>query len=486
MSMNTVRVRFAPSPTGFLHVGGLRTALFNYLWARKNQGAFILRIEDTDRAREVPGATENIITTLKTFGLNFDEGPIKQSDRLDIYQKHIQILLDKGSAYKCYCTAERIAELKTAADASKAPFKYDKHCLNNAPYPPLRPRGGEGELKFVVRQNIPEQGSVEFDDAVYGHIRVENRTLDDGVLMKSDGWPVYNFANVVDDHDMNITHVIRGEEFISSTPKHILLYQAFGWTPPTFVHLPLLLNKERKKLSKRDGDVAVKEYLDRGYLPEALLNFISFLGWNPKSEKELFTLEGLVAEFDLKKINRAGAVFDADKLDWFNAQYLRNKSSSELAVLVKPYLPNEAANFPDEFLAAVVNIEKDRLKVVSEIGERVRYFFAEPEYDASLLIWKRSDSNQTIESLKYCKEIISNVNPPAGGQITKNEIEKTFLDAIGDGDKGTTLWPLRVALSGLTASPGPFEILEVFSKLPNGKEIILRRVDAALAKLTKL
>ncbi len=495
MSNKQTRVRFAPSPTGFLHVGGLRTALFNFLWAKKNKGDFILRIEDTDRAREIAGATENIVATLKHFKLDFDEGPnlgdrnqesgvgkdkygpFVQSQRLDIYNKHIQILLDKGAAYKCYCTAERIDELKKQADASKVPFKYDKFCLKNPD-----PSAGSGSHNFVIRQNIPEQGTVEFEDEVYGRIRVENRTLDDGVLIKSDGWPVYNFANVVDDHHMAITHVIRGEEFIASTPKHIHLYEAFGWPVPKFVHLPLLLSRERKKLSKRDGDVAVKEYLDKGYLPEALLNFVAFLGWNPKTEKEIFSLDELIAEFDLKKINRAGAVFDPDKLDWFNAQYLRNKTTAELVELVRPYLPVAAGEYPQEFLAKIVEIERERLKKLSEIGERTSYFFIEPQYDGELLKWKNASADELKSSLTAAKTMISNFK----SLISETEIEDNFLKRIGDADKGTMLWPLRVALSGLKASPGPFEIIEAFMSLPKGKEIMAKRIDLALEKLAKL
>ena len=475
MTVSKVRVRFAPSPTGFLHIGSLRTALFNFLQARKEQGDFVLRIEDTDRTREVPGAVENIVETLKFFKLDFDEGPIKQSDRLDIYKKHIDELLEKGAAYKCYCSPERIEELKKAADAAKAPFKYDKHCLRTSA---KGGQAGSGD-KFVIRQNIPEEGSTAFEDVVYGQVTVENRTLDDGILMKSDGFPVYNFANVVDDHLMNITHAIRGEEFISSTPKHVLLYQAFGWNVPLFVHLPLILDKSRQKLSKRSGDVAVKEYLDKGYLPEAILNFIAFLGWNPKTEQEIFSLEELVRAFDLSKINKSGAVFDLDKLQWFNSHYIKNKSADELLELLAPHWGTDVSQYPKDFLKKIVDIEKERLKILSEIGERVGYFFTEPKYDAELLIWKKSDAAGAGTALEKCKEIITNFQLP----ISKKDIEKIFLDEIETGDKGAMLWPLRVALSGLKASPGPFDILDVFLTLPSGKDKILQRIQAAIAKL---
>ncbi len=470
MNTNTIRVRFAPSPTGFLHVGGLRTALFNYLWAKKNKGVFVLRIEDTDRGREVSGSVENIIETFSIFGLAIDEGPIKQSDRLNIYQEHAQILLDKGAAYKCYCDAARIEELKKQADIAKVPFRYDKHCLRN-------PSSGD---KFVIRQNIPETGFTEFDDTVYGPIRVENRLLEDGVLVKSDGWPVYNFANVVDDHFMKISHVIRGQEFIPSTPKHILLYQAFGWEAPEFVHLPLLLSKEKKKLSKRDGDVAVKDYLDKGYLPEAILNFIAFLGWNPKTEQEFFTLAELVAEFDLSKINKSGSVFDPDKLDWFNAHYLKQMPLDELTEKITPYLPATAKGHEKNYLQKIVAMERERLRNLSEIGERVNYFFSQPEYDKSLLKWKNVTGQEIKASLNRAKQI---VNSKLETQMSKLEIEKIFLSEIGTGDKGTMLSPLRVSLTGAMASPGPFEIIEAIFALHNGKEIINERIDTAIAKL---
>ena len=432
-----------------------------------------MRIEDTDKSREVAGAAENIQATLKTFKLSWDEGPYFQSERLKIYQEHAEILLQKGAAYKCHCSAERIAELKKEAELLKQPFRYDKHCLKNP-----RPQDG----KFVIRQNVPEEGRTSFADLVHGEIKIENRLLDDGVLVKSDGWPVYNFANVIDDHLMEITHVIRGEEFIPSTPKHVLLYQAFGWTPPEFAHLPLILDRNRKKLSKRTSDVAVKEYLDKGYLPEALANFIAFLGWNPKTQREIFSLEELIAEFDLKKVNKAGAIFDLEKLRWFNAHYIKQKSSSELLDLLYPYFPAKAAKYPQEFLQRVAEIEKERLEVASEIGERIGYFFREPEYQKELLRWKKMTDQEIRLSLEQAQKMISNIKE----QSTKQALEQMFFKKIGTGDKGILLWPLRVALTGSKASPGPFEIMEAFLILENGRETILRRIEQAIAKLKKM
>jgi len=470
MKLNEVRVRFAPSPTGFLHVGGLRTALFNFLFARKNSGKFILRIEDTDKSREVSGAVENIKDTLKIFGLNWDEGPIFQSQRLKIYHEHASKLVAQGSAYKCYCSNERIAELKKRAESKKQPFRYDKYCLTHPD------QTGDG---FVIRQNVPEQEKTAFEDLVYKTIEVENRTLDDGILIKSDGYPVYNFANVVDDHLMEITHVIRGEEFIPSTPKHILLYEALGWQIPQFAHLPLLVDKTRQKLSKRTGDTAVKEYTEKGYLPEAMLNFIAFLGWNPKTEREIFSLHELIDVFDLRNVNKSAAVFDLDKLDWFNGNYIKNKSVPELLELARPYFPLDISSYPKQFLEKMIEIEKERLDKLAEIGERTGYFFNEPQYDKGLLRWKQATDEAIAIQLERAEKIISNFQFP----ISIQNIEKAFLDEIGEGDKGALLWPLRVALTGLRASPGPFEILETFFNLPDGKEIITSRIRNAIAKI---
>src|SRR3989344_2735790 len=471
MNSKEIRVRFAPSPTGFLHVGGLRTALFNYLFARHNGGKFILRIEDTDRSREVPGATENIIETLKNFKLDFDEGPVKQSDRLDIYKKYAEDLVVKKLAYRCYCSAERLEQLRKEADAAKVPFKYDKHCLTN-------PESGD---KFVIRQNIPEEGSTEFSDLVHGKIQIENRTLDDGVLMKSDGYPVYNFANVIDDHEMGVTHVIRGEEFIPSTPKHILLYQAFGWNVPAFAHLPLILDKNRKKLSKRFGDVAVREYVDKGYLKEALLNFIAFLGWNPKTTQEIFSVDELATAFDLTKVNRAGAVFEVEKLDFINRRWqkkLNLGTKDPLFEKTKKLLPTNAG---PKLLEAVWPLVLERIKGPSELEEKLpefQFFFTEPAYDAELLSWKDTPKDRTKENLIKIEKFLSE-------QVLFSDLQPIMTKFLGEQGIGVgeALWPLRVALSGLKNSPGPFEIISAFSQAEDGKKIILNRLKNAIEKL---
>ncbi len=470
--MANVRTRFAPSPTGFLHVGGLRTALFNFLFSKKNQGKFILRIEDTDRARFVPGAIEKIIESLNEFKLQFDEGPILQSERLPLYKKHAEELVAKQAAYYCFCSTERLDALRKEQEALKKAPKYDTHCLNLT--------ADEVKAKLanqephVIRLNVPADQNVRFTDLVHGEISISTNDLDDQVLLKSDGFPTYHLAVVVDDHDMNISHVIRGDEWIPSTPKHILLYSFFGWESPQFVHLPLLLSKAKKKLSKRDGDVAVADFVAQGYLPEALLNFVALLGWNPKTEQEIFTLDELVEQFSFGKVNKSGAVFDLEKLDWINSTYIRKLTPEELFEKITPFLP-ETATQPKEFILKILKLEQDRLKKLSEIGERVKYFFQEPEYDPALLIWKKSEPTAIKAGLEKLHEFLK-ANPTD---------EATIKQFIADQNLkiGEVLWPLRVALSGLDASPGPFEIMEAFMVLPDGKHRILNRIEKALAKL---
>lgn len=475
--MSEIRVRFAPSPTGYLHVGGLRTALFNFLFAGREGGKFILRIEDTDKSREVAGAEENIISTLRDFKLDFDEGPIRQSERMEIYKKYADELISKGAAYKCFCTPERIQELKAAAAVAKVPFKYDKHCLHN----PLPNSPHKGEGTYVLRQNVPEEGSTEFEDVVHGKIHIENRTIDDGVLVKSDGYPVYNFANVIDDHEMGITHVIRGEEFIPSTPKHILLYEAFGWTPPQFVHLPLLLDKHRKKLSKRFGDVAVKEYVQKGYLKEAIVNFVAFLGWNPKTTQEVFSLEELIAGFSLEKVNKSGAVFDVEKLDFINRQWQKRLNLGVLDPMYqrsKGLLEEKFAQAVADMLPVVWPLILERVKGPSELEEKLPefdFFFENPKYEKSLLIWKDAAADSIKENLKKIKSVFE------AGKWDEPEIKKFLVEqGIGTGE---ALWPLRVALSGLKNSPSPFDIVKVFLQIPGGKDEIMKRIDFAIASL---
>jgi glutamyl-tRNA synthetase len=487
----------APSPTGFLHVGGLRTALYNFLFARKSDGKFILRIEDTDRARMVDGALENIVQTLAEFKISADEGPYwdnglkmrgdhgpyYQSERLPIYEKYAKELIEKKFAYYCFCSPQRLEELRNDQQAKKMPPKYDKHCLHLSE-DVVKAKLLAGD-KRVIRLNVPADKKIKFQDLVHGEIEISTNEIDDQVLIKSDGYPTYHLAVVVDDHLMEISHVIRGDEWIPSTPKHILLYEALGWEMPIFVHLPLLQSINRKKLSKRDGDVSVKDFLDKGYLPEALLNFVALLGWNPKTEQEIFNLRDLIDQFSLEKLNKAWAVFDLSKLDWINGLYIRKMDISELMSKTMPYLKQKGINFenyPKDFLEKILTLEKDRLKKLSEIGERVDYYFKQPVFDPNLLIWKKSTKETTLKNLEKLQGFLQII---AAADFNKDFLDQSIKKFITDNKltTGEVLWPLRVALTGLEASPGPFEIMDAFGVLPNGKEIILQRISKATEML---
>ena len=495
--MPEVRVRMAPSPTGYLHIGGLRTALYDFLLARQNNGKFIVRIEDTDQSRFVAGSLENIVETFADFKLHPDEGlywdngvkekgefgPYLQSKRLDIYKKYARELVDKKAAYYCFCSKERLEELRNQQTLAKHPPKYDKHCLN-LPAEEIATKLSSGE-SHVVRLNVMSGRKISFTDEVHGLIEVSTNDLDDQVLLKSDGFPTYHLAVVVDDYLMKISHVIRGDEWIPSTPKHILLYEAFGWPLPKFVHLPLLLSKTHKKLSKRDGDVSVKEFVENGYLPEALLNFVAFLGWNPKTEQEKFTLTELVEQFSLEKVNKAGAVFDLEKLDWLNGVYIRDLKLEELFARVVPFLVKANIpydKYPKEFTEKVLLLEQGRLKKLSEIGDRVRYFYEDPVYAPAILVWKKSNKEAIVKSLNALQVFLQSLPPDQFKKETLETEIKKFIESSGL-KTGEVFWPLRVALSGLEASPGPFEIMDAFGVLPNGKEIILSRVNKASDKL---
>ncbi len=455
MNDSTVRVRFAPSPTGFLHVGGLRTALFNFLFAKKYGGKFILRIEDTDRKRLVEGSEQDIKDNLKSFGLNWDE-EYKQSDRLGRYKELAEKLVAEDKAY------------------------YE-----------------ESEKGKAVRFKVETEGTTEFEDLVHGKLSFKNETFKDPIILKSDGYPVYNFANVVDDHDMQITHVIRGEEFLPSTPIHIQIYESLGWEIPKFVHLPLILDQERKKLSKRSGDVAVREYIEKGYLPQALLNFIALLGWNPKTEQEIFSLDELIAEFAVEKINKAGPIFDVVKLDFINREWQRKlnlKKGDPLNQKAFEILEKKFGEINQKFFEAVRPLITERIKGPSDLEKKLPefyFFFNEPEYDAKLLIWKDT-SNEKIKNnlnimMEFLKTLSFNSSPLSKGEEGRGiDLQSKILGLLEERGigKGEALWPLRVALAGLQNSPGPFEVMEAFSKMPGGQKIILARIQKAIEKLT--
>ncbi len=471
--MNNVRVRFAPSPTGYLHIGGLRTALFNWLWARKNNGKFILRIEDTDQSRYVEGAVENILEALKWYGLDIDEGPIFQSERLPIYRQHAQELVDKGRAYYCFCTEERLDQIRKVQEVNRQPTRYDGLCRALAPEEAQR-RLSAGE-SHVVRLKAPVEGKTSFQDLVRGQVEVANETLDDTVLLKSDGYPTYHLANVIDDHDEAITHVIRAEEWLPSTPRHLLLYKAFGWTPPLYAHPAMVLGTDRSKLSKRHGATSALEYRELGYLPEAVLNFIALLGWNPKDDREVFSRDELIKEFDLIKLNKAGAIFNIEKLDWLNSQYIKKLPVDVLTEKVQPWLPE----IPDQVSPTkVVALFQDRMKKLSDIRELSGFLFStELDYPADILVPKNTERAEVGKTLALSYKLLESID---GGEYNSESLKKSFEQFIAKNaltNKGV-LWPLRVAVTGLEKSPGVFEVMEVL-----GKAETLKRVENAIARL---
>lgn len=469
--MPNIVTRFAPSPTGYLHIGGARTALYAYLWAKKHKGTFLLRIEDTDQARYKADAEQSILDGLRWIGIDWEGDIIHQSDRTEIYREHAQQLITVGKAYYCFCSTERLDTMREIQRKKGRAPKYDKTCLR-LPSADIQSKLAAGE-SHVVRLNVPEEGSVTVRDLVRGNITIQCSEIDDQILLKSDNFPTYHLANVVDDHDSNITHVIRGEEWIPSTPKHVLLYQAFGWEPPEFAHLSLFINKGGGKLSKRQGALSLMEYKTMGYLPEAIVNFIAFLGWNPKSEQEMFSMNELIEQFELSNINTANPIFDTDKLDWYNGQYIRKLSAEVLTNYCREYLPTTAS---EEYLQAVVVLEQERLKKFSDITELTAFFFTETlQYEAELLVWKKSTREQTKEHLEKlfeeCKKLDS---------WTKESIEEHLLQWIKDNGfgNGDILWPMRVALTGEKASPPPFDVAAVL-----GKEKSLLRLQQAISVL---
>lgn len=499
-----VRTRFAPSPTGFVHVGSLRTALFAFLFARHHGGVNVLRIEDTDQTRKVSGAIKSLLSSMSQLGIEFDEGmqikdgemvevggygPYVQSNRLDIYHSYVEELIASKKAYYCFCSPQRLDELRKEQTAFKKPPMYDGRCrsLSADEVAANKTELEKNNQQPVVRQAIDHNGKTIVNDLVYGKIEYDNSILDDQILLKSDGFPTYHLAVVVDDHLMKITHVIRGDEWIPSTPKHILLFEAFGWEVPKYSHLPLILNPDKSKLSKRQGDVALEDFLSKGYLPEAMVNFIALLGWNPKTEQELFTMTELIEQFDLAKVNKAGAVFDLTKLDWMNGMYIRKKSPAELLPLLEPYLTEagyDLSEHDQKFLEDITIIEQERLKKLSDITDQVDFYFHEPnDYAADQLVWKKSDQEQTQKVLDGLVEFFESAKDDSlTDKDTFSETLKTWIKDSGY-DNGTVLWPLRVALTGLERSPGPFELSVLFAK-HFGKQAVIQRLQSALAKLS--
>ncbi|RMG64710.1 MAG: glutamate--tRNA ligase [Calditrichaeota bacterium] len=479
MISDKVRVRFAPSPTGYLHVGGLRTALFNFLFARHHGGYFILRIEDTDRTRYVPGAEENLIKTLRWTGLDYDEGPgvggpygpYRQSQRLDLYAEHARRLVEEGHAYYCFCTPERLEAMRQEQIRRKEPPMYDGTCRKlSRQEAEERKKAGE---PYVVRLKMPRTGETVVEDIIRGKVVFQNAVVDDQVLVKSDGYPTYHLASVVDDHYMRITHVIRGEEWLPSVPKHIQLYRAFGWEVPQMAHLPLLLNPDRSKLSKRQGDVAVEDYIRKGYLPQALINFVALLGWNPGTEQEIFTLEELIQQFSLERIHKAGAVFDIQKLNWLNGYYIRQLPEDQLIAFLTPFLERAGYDVSDRektrkiILAVYKGIDKGE-----DIAEAARLFYdsevkiEEPEAREMLA---QPSTRTVLETFLQKLDQVEGLDLETFKVIMKEIQQET-------GIKKKALWmPLRIALTGLTHGPELPLVIDIF-----GKAEVRRRIKYVL------
>jgi glutamyl-tRNA synthetase len=487
-----VRVRFAPSPTGFPHIGNLRTALFNWLFARHHGGVFILRIEDTDVARRVEGAEEAILSSLRWLGLDWDEGPYFQSERLPLYQQAARDLVEGGHAYHCFCSPERLDEMRREQVRRKLPPGYDRLCRNLGPAQreELLSRG----ITPVVRFRTPLEGQTRFNDLVKGQVTFNNRTLDDFILLKADGFPTYHLANIVDDHDMGITHVLRADEWLSSTPRHLLLYGAFGYRPPELVHLPMILGEDRSKLSKRHGAVSVTEFREQGYLPQAMANFMALLGWSLDDRTELFTLEELVRYFSIERLSRTGAVFNLEKLQWMNGVYLRKLSVEEFVELALPYLerglpPSVPRPIDRGYLRRMAPFLQERARWLGEVPGLADFFFVEEvDYDTGLLL-------QGME-----KEVRKQGKDPAGAaplargalEASAAAIERAddfaaealegVFRSLGAGlglSTGAFFGLLRVALTGRTASPPLFHTMSIL-----GRDRCLARLAAALKKLS--
>lgn len=483
MADQKVRTRYAPSPTGSMHVGNLRTALYEYLVAKSQGGTFVLRIEDTDRERYVEGAVDIIYNTLKSAGISHDEGPdvggdfgpYVQSERKDMYLPYAQQLIDDGKAYRCFCTKERLEKLQEDSVSGG----YDRHC-RDIPKEESDRLAAQG-VPFVIRQKMPLEGSTTFEDAVYGSITVENSELQDQILIKTDGYPTYNFANVIDDHTMGITHVVRGSEYLSSTPKYNLLYEAFGWEIPTYIHLPLIMGKDEdgnvSKLSKRHGSTSFEDLVKEGYLSQAIINYIALLGWCPKDNQEIFSMDELIGVFSVDGISKSPAIFDYDKLEWMNGEYIKNMTLDEFAAVAEPYLKQGIKNESID-LKKVAAILQQRVTRLTQIPDMISFFDVQPEYEKELFVNKKSKTN--LENSPVVLQMV----------IDKlKTLESWDHDSIHDclinlaqeqGLKnGTVMWPARIAVSGKTVTPGgAIEILDIL-----GREEAIGRMEKGLAKL---
>jgi glutamyl-tRNA synthetase len=476
------RTRFAPSPTGYMHLGNLRTALYTYLLAKKLGGVFILRIEDTDQERFVDGATEIIYNTLADVGIIHDEGPdiggpaapYIQSERKETYKPYAELLIEKGHAYRCFCDKETLDEQRKIHEASRIPHKYDGRCsLLSEEETDAKLTAG---TQYVVRQKVPKEGSTSFTDLIYGRIEVENSTLDDQILLKSDGMPTYNFANVVDDHLMGITHVMRGNEYLSSAPKYNLLYEAFGWQVPEYVHVSQIMRDASRKLSKRDGDAYYNDFIEKGYLKEAIINYVALLGWSPGTEEEKFTLEELEKAFDIKGISKSPAIFDYKKLNWLNAAYLRAMTAEEFHAIALPYIKEGVKRDIDTAYAA--GVLQERCEFLSAIPEQLDFIDALPEYPQDLYINKKmkTDVENSREALVKLLPALENISGWQEDMIHGEVFG--LIEKLGV-KNGLVLYPMRVALSGKAFTPGGG--IEIAVLL--GKDETLRRIKKAIERL---
>ena len=485
--MKKIRTRFAPSPTGFMHVGNLRTALYEYLIAKSLNGKFVLRIEDTDQERLVEGAVDVIYDTLKQVGIVHDEGPDKdkgygpyiQSERQasGLYLEYAKKLIESGDAYYCFCDKERLATLKTSVgEDGKEITMYDKHCLHLS-QEEIQANLDAGK-PYVIRMNMPTEGTTTFVDELYGEITVENKELDDMILIKSDGYPTYNFANVIDDHLQEITHVVRGNEYISSSPKYQRLYEAFGWEAPKYVHLPLITDENHKKLSKRSGHSSYEDLVEQGFLPEAIVNYIALLGWSPEDNQEIFSLDELIKNFDYHKVNKSPSVFDITKLKWMNGEYIKAMDNEKFYEMARPYVKEVIKK--DLNLETIMDMVKTRIETFPEIGDMIDFFQELPEYSPEMYTHKKMKTNSE-NSLEILKELLPILEETDDYSV--QGLHDTVFEYIKKKEikNGQALWPLRTAVSGKQMTPaGAFEIMEVI-----GKEESLERIKKGIELLSE-
>jgi len=479
---NSVRVRYAPSPTGYPHVGNIRTALFNWLFARRYGGSFIIRIEDTDVTRKVEGTVEAILDGLRWLGLDWDEGPYFQSQRLKIYCEAAERLISQGDAYYCYCSPQRLEEMRAEQVRRKQPPGYDRHCRNLSP----EERGkkeAEG-ITPVVRFKTPLEEQTRFNDLIWGEVVFENNTIDDFILLKSDGYPTYHLASVVDDHLMEISHVLRAEEWLSSTPRHLLLYQALGFEPPQFAHLPMILGTDRAKLSKRHGAVSITEYHEQGYLPETMVNFLALLGWSLDDRTEILSRQELINNFSLERVSQTAAIFNRDKLNWMNGVYIRSLSLEDFTRQALPFLnsglPRRVKRpLSIDYVRQIMPLVQERAKILAEVAELTQFFFVdELDYAPSLLIGKNMSQSSAFKALQTARE---RLEPLEAFDAESLEAVLRPLAEELELKTGQLFGTLRVAVTGRTAAPPLFQTIAVL-----GKEKCLKRIEAALDGLCKL